>query len=369
MGGPGTIQYFPLGHALIVNQTQEVQEDVLNLLQSLRRLQDLEVAIEVKLVQVADSFFERIGVDFDLNILTPKQKTYETQLLNGTFQPPGFINRFRPDNFISGLTPAGTFTSDLSVPIKGSSFDFSLPPFGNYPGTIGSDGGISLGLAFLSDIQVYLFMTAAQGNRRLNVMQAPRITVFNGQTATISIQDNIFFLISATPTYFGNTLAFVPQNQPFPVGMLLQVNPVVSADRRFVRMNLQPQITGISGAAVPLIPFQTVIPAPPTIPGAEPVFFQLFFQQPQFSQINLNTTVNVPDGGTVVLGGLKVVAEGRSEFGPPLLGKIPYLDRLFRNTAYGREAQNLMIMVTPRIIINEEEEQIYLGNIPPVPRP
>ena len=367
MGGPGTIQYFPLGHALIVNQTQEVQEDVIALLQSLRRLQDLEVSIEVKLVQVADSFFERIGVDFDLNILTPKSK-FESQLLSGQFQPPGFINRFRPDNFVSGLTPAGTFTSDLSVPIRGSSFDYSLPPFGNFPGSIGADGGISLGLAFLSDIQVFMFMEAAQGNRRLNVMQAPKITVFNGQTANIAIVDQIFFLISSTPTFFGNTLAFVPQNQPFPVGMSLVVNPVVSADRRFVRMNLQPNITGISGAAVPLIPFQTVVQTP-TIPGAEPVFLQMFFQQPQFSVIQLNTTVNVPDGGTVILGGLKVVAEGRSEFGAPLLGKIPYIDRLFRNVGYGREAQNLMIMVTPRIIINEEEEQIFMGTLPPIPRP
>ena len=79
--------------------------------------------------------------------------------------------------------------------------------------------------------------------------------------------------------------------------------------------------------------------------------------------------MNVPDGGTVLLGGLKTLSEGRNEFGPPILSKIPYLSRLFRNVGYGREAQSLMIMVTPRIIINEEEEQIFLGNLPPIPRP
>ena len=68
------------------------------------------------------------------------------------------------------------------------------------------------------------------------------------------------------------------------------------------------------------------------------------------------TTVMVPDGGTVLLGGLKRLSEGRNEFGPPVLSKIPYLDRLFRNVGYGREAESLMMMVTPRIIINEEEE-------------
>ncbi len=37
VGGPGTVQYFPLGQALVVNQTQEVQEQVYELLQGLRK--------------------------------------------------------------------------------------------------------------------------------------------------------------------------------------------------------------------------------------------------------------------------------------------------------------------------------------------
>jgi general secretion pathway protein D len=69
----------------------------------------------------------------------------------------------------------------------------------------------------------------------------------------------------------------------------------------------------------------------------------------------------VPDGGTVLMGGLKRLSEGRNEFGPPVLSKIPYINRLFKNTGYGREAESLMIMVTPRIIINEEEELNQTG--------
>jgi general secretion pathway protein D len=69
----------------------------------------------------------------------------------------------------------------------------------------------------------------------------------------------------------------------------------------------------------------------------------------------------VPDGGTVLLGGLKTLREARNEFGPPVLSKLPYIDRLFKNTAYGRDAESLMLMVTPRIIINEEEEERATG--------
>jgi type II secretory pathway component GspD/PulD (secretin) len=369
VGGKGTIQYFPLGLALVVNQTGSIQEDIQDLLAALRRLQDLEVAIEMRLVSVSESFFERIGVDFDINI-TNNNVRFEPQLVTQQFQPAGFINANRFQNFFSGLTPAGTFTPDLGVPLKSSSFDFSLPPFGGFPGTLGADGGLSLGLAFLSDIQVFMFMEAAQGDRRYNVMQAPKITVFNGQNAFINVADAQFFLTQINVVPFGSQLVFQPQNQPLFFQVALNVTPVVSADRRFVRLNLQPQLTNLASANVPLVPVQIPVNDlfQDNIVSTQPKIFQTFFQQPAVSTISLNTTVVIPDGGTVLMGGLKTLSEGRNEFGPPILSKIPYLNRLFKNVGYGRESQSLMVMVTARIIINEEEEQIFLGNLPPIPR-
>ena len=71
----------------------------------------------------------------------------------------------------------------------------------------------------------------------------------------------------------------------------------------------------------------------------------------------VQTTVTVPDGGTVLLGGVKQLNEQRLEYGVPVLSKIPWLDRLFRNVGIGRVSTSLMLMVTPRIIILEEEEE------------
>jgi Flp pilus assembly secretin CpaC len=377
LGGAGKIQYYPVGMALVVNQTIEVQEEVAALLQALRRLQDLEVAIEMRLVNVSEAFFEKMGVDFDINIKTPHSR-YESNLISGQFTPFGNVNRnLGVQGVVSGLTPAGTLTPDLNIPIKASSYDFSVPPFGGFPGTIGQTGGLSLGLAFLNDIQVFMFMEAAQGDRRTNVMQAPKITVFNGQTAFLSITDQQFFLTGvqlAVPSN-GNQLFFVPVQQPFPLGVSMTVTPVVSADRRFVRIELTPTLTNLASATVPLIPVQIPVPQFFDGPGnnsstnTQPQIFQMFFQQPTFTTISMGTTVRVPDGGTVLLGGLKTLSEARNEHGPPILSKIPYISRLFRNIGYGREAQSLMIMVTPRIIINEEEELIHLGELPVIPRP
>ncbi len=41
----------------------------------------------------------------------------------------------------------------------------------------------------------------------------------------------------------------------------------------------------------------------------------------------------------------------------PILSKTPLINRLFRNIGIGRTTDSLMLMVTPRIIILEEEEE------------
>lgn len=369
MGGQGTIDYFPQTMTLVINQTTDIQEQVADLLNTLRRLQDAEVAIEVRLISIAEGFFERIGLDFNINLKTDKKTSrFEPLITSGQFKPAGYINDFSPDRFISGLTPAGTFTSDLDIPIRTSSFGMAIPPFGGFPNIPGGNGGIELGLAFLSDIQVFLFMEAAQGDQRTNIMQAPKITLFNGQTATISVVDQQFFVTNTAVFNNNGQLTFVPLNTPFTTGgVALTLQAVISADRRIVRLNFGNfALTNLASATVPLFPVPVVIT--PSFEGGfqgQPVVFTQFLQQPVFNSINVSTTVAVPDGGTVLIGGLKRLSEGRNEFGPPVLSKIPYVNRLFKNVGYGREVQNFMMMVTPRIIINEEEERIQAGYTPP----
>jgi type II secretory pathway component GspD/PulD (secretin) len=87
-------------------------------------------------------------------------------------------------------------------------------------------------------------------------------------------------------------------------------------------------------------------------------------QRPIFEIVSVATTVSVPDGGTVLLGGIKRLREGRNMAGVPILNKIPYVSRLFKNTGVGRETQSLMLMVTPRIIIQEEEEELLGVDLP-----
>ncbi|MFM8270833.1 MAG: type II secretion system protein GspD, partial [Gemmata sp.] len=359
-GGSGKVEFFDIGSALVVNQTADVIAEVQDLLEALRRLQDLAIAVEVRIVSLAESFFERMGLDFSVNIKTDTTK-FEPALATGQFRPAPFINDINNKGVTVGLTPAGTFTPDLDVPIRATSFQRAIPAFGNYPNSPGDNGGISLGLAFLNDIQVYTFLEMAQGDMRSNIMQAPKLTLFNGQTATLAVTDQQFFVTSVSVLAGQNgQIVFVPNNTPLSgpdTNFNIAIQAVVSADRRFVRLNLPVNLSAQSGASVPLFPVTTFIT--PVFEGGsqgQPIPFTQFLQQPSFTSLNIQTTVVCPDGGTVLLGGLKTVRENRNEFGPPFLSKIPYLNRLFKNVGVGRDTRHIMIMVTPRIIINAEEE-------------
>ena len=59
-------------------------------------------------------------------------------------------------------------------------------------------------------------------------------------------------------------------------------------------------------------------------------------QQPTFNYTTATTTVLVPDRGEVLLGGINRASDSRSQFGVPILGKVPVLGRPFNNVGIGQ---------------------------------
>jgi general secretion pathway protein D len=74
------------------------------------------------------------------------------------------------------------------------------------------------------------------------------------------------------------------------------------------------------------------------------------------STLGVQTTVVVPDGGTVTVGSYSQASESRVEYGAPVLGKAPYVGRGFRNVGYGRSLSTRKVGVTARVIDLREEE-------------
>ncbi len=440
---PGAIVPFFLSISLIIKHTAEVHEQVADLLRQLRRLQDLQVSVEVRFITVNDTFFEQIGVDFDFQIQS------DSVGKNSTFAVPNPIASLFP---ISGLTTGtitGTSTSTSGSSSSssssssatgggssgGSSTGSSGGASGSSGGASGSSGGASgssggataggstggstsgttqqpvylvnpirdhalgnnqpiivgtqagglgqfspnldlpytgpqstlvqpsqfqsgaggtFGIAFLSDLEVYLFLTAAQGDTRSNVLQAPKVTTFNGAAATIFNNVVQYYIASLTPIVGPGAVAYSPSIGLIPSGVTLTVTPVVSADRRYVRLTLTPFFNALNSLQTFTFPGGAV--GGSGLGGGSAVI-QTTVQLPNTTTTTITTTVTVPDGGTVLLGGVKLLNEERTEFGVPVVSKIPLLDRLFRNVGIGRTTNSVMLMVTPRIIILEEEEE------------
>ncbi|HSG73156.1 MAG TPA: hypothetical protein VLA12_22265, partial [Planctomycetaceae bacterium] len=257
-------------------------------------------------------------------------------------------------------------TNDLDVAFRQGSFDIGVPDFGGFDPAAGAQ----VGLAILSDIEAFFFIRAAQGDSRTNVLAAPKVTLFNGQTATVTDSVTRPFVAGFTPIVGVGAVGFQPIILPLNDGVFMTVAAVISADRRYVRLSVSPFISTV----LDIVEF--------SVPGGATSQFgginnqgggggnqqnnqgaagNVTIQQPIVDILNVQTTVSVPDGGTVLLGGVKRLKEGRSMAGVPILNKLPYVSRLFKNSGVGRETESIMLMVTPRIIIQEEEESL-LGN-------
>jgi type II secretory pathway component GspD/PulD (secretin) len=455
VGGQGQIQPFQTNLSLVISQTQEVHEEIADLLEQLRRLQDLQVTIEVRFIRLNDTFFERIGVDFDFNIQSgvnaPLNMTALPTSTNGSINPTDVGLRANPggpsqtiglDNSgfpgvalsttalsqafggqagggqagggqagggqagggqagggqagggqAGGTTSGGTVTprNFFSIPFRQNSFGSATVP--SLPGLPDpATSAANFGFAILSDIEAYFLIQAAQGNTRSNVMQAPRVTLFNGQNAYISDSLQRPFVTSVIPVVGDFAAAQQPVISVLSEGTAVNVQAVVSSDRRFVRLTLVPffsqigkveqfqfegtrstkskssdEKTGLSGDANAGVPAVSAGVETQAKSASEQEVFSrgTTIQLPEYIFTTVTTTVSVPDGGTVLLGGIKRLREGRNEFGVPILSKIPYINRLFKNVGMGRTTDSLMLMVTPRIIIQEEEEGKLLGTTRP----
>jgi general secretion pathway protein D len=420
-GGPGAVRQFDTSLSLVVSQTQEVHEEIENLLKQLRRLQDLQVTIEVRFITLADTFFERIGVDFDFNIQTnvrdPLNMTAIPTQSNGSISPfetginarqggrsqtigldnsgnPG-VALYNSGTGIGGaLTGGTTGNSNLvgrnfySIPFRQNSFgSATVPALPGLPDPATS--AANFGFAILSDIEAYFLIQAAQGNTRSNVMQAPKVTLFNGQQAFVSDTRQRPFVTAVVPVVGDFSAAQQPVITVLNEGTAVNVQAVVSNDRRFVRLTLVPFFSQIgrveefqfegsrstksktsdekSGTDVKVPGADGLLGVTNGVAATGELELQsngTTIQLPEFLFTTVTTTVSVPDGGTVLLGGIKRLREGRNEFGVPILSKIPYINRLFKNVGLGRTTDSLMLMVTPRIIIQDEEEQKLLGASP-----
>ncbi|AWB66492.1 type IV pilus secretin PilQ [Saccharobesus litoralis] len=180
-------------------------------------------------------------------------------------------------------------------------------------------GSIAFHVARLTDGTILdLELSALERENKGEVIASPRITTANQKTAYIEQGTEIPFVQAASS---GATAVTFKK-----AVLSLEVTPQITPDNKII---LDLIITQDSrGDTV-----QTATGSAVAIDTQE-----------------IGTQVLVDNGETIVLGGIYQQSIVNSESKVPLLGDIPYLGRLFKNTSDFTEKKELLIFVTPRVV-------------------
>ncbi|MFI5382147.1 MAG: M56 family metallopeptidase, partial [Tepidisphaerales bacterium] len=185
-GKVGQIKF--LSGQLIVTATAENQRQIVGLLEKLRESRAIQVSIEMRLVQVRRAVLLDIGLDAE-----------------------ALIGR--------------TESAKLVGKVKGPT---------SRPGPI------------IDEIQLKVLLGAVQGDKNSTNLTAPRITVFNGQTGTVRVGTERAYVARYRAGGAGED-KWVPVNETVNDGIDIEIQPTVSADRKYVTVKLHPRVAKFRG--------------------------------------------------------------------------------------------------------------------------
>lgn len=202
-----------------------------------------------------------------------------------------------------------------------------LPTIDTLAKAVGSGAGIYSILG--SDFQATLTALAKAG--KTEVLSRPSILARNNQSATISLGQQVPLITNTRFDNFGNQINTISYQS---VGVNLSVTPYISSDGN-VEMVVTPEISSLADQS------QWI-----NISSGS----NSLVKAPVINSRTATTTVVVPDGQTVVIGGLMENTKTDSETKVPFLGDIPLLGNLFKRKEKGNVKRELMIFLTPTIV-------------------
>ena len=329
---------------LLVVAEPALQDAVATFLRDLRKFSGLVVNIESRFLSVSDNFLRDVGVDIrglgGAFGTTASLDDVTNGLSNGASS--GYDNGGigLPAN-ASGKPSSGAFYNDNSDgDYKGRTehiFDRSLGA------TLSNLGGAVLQWTLLDDTQLSVIWRAVEKKQEARVLQSPNLTVYNTQRANITLINQLAFVQDFDVEVAQTAFIADPQIAIIQDGLDLDVKPIVSNDRRYVTLQLQPTIATLKR---PIQTFTTSLGA-----FTSPVTLQL----PEITIQKAQTTVRVPNGGTLLIGGLKNISTVDLKSETPYLSKIPIISFFFSRRGSSQEYNNLLIIIRARITDLGEE--------------
>ncbi len=287
------------GDVLIVQDYEQVLKALDKIVAQID-VQPIQVLIEAVILQVTLDKHMELGVNFGV--------------LDGAGNALGVIGNGSLINAAAGFPPASVVTAAGQV-ADGATSGFAE-----------NTGGVKFGWVGKNTTG---FIRALESYNETKVLAAPRLLVLNKQRAEIHIGNQLGYetsTVNQTSTTY--TVQFMN------IGTQLRLRPFVSSDG-MIRMEIHPErSTGeLDSNGIP---------------------------QTNTSQVTTN--VMIPDGTTIVIGGLIDTEVDKNWVGIPFLSRIPLLGYLFRNTIEDTPKKELVVLLTPHIMRPECPEALnYLG--------
>uniref|UniRef100_A0A7C2P133 Type II secretion system protein GspD n=1 Tax=Schlesneria paludicola TaxID=360056 RepID=A0A7C2P133_9PLAN len=335
-----------VSNSLLISATPRYNDEILRLIKKLDE-PPAQVIIQALIVEVELQDTDEFGVElgfqdsilFDRSIVDQANTfttTTTTTENNVTTTQTNIISQALQPGFLFGNpnTPLGNSTGGRPTNAVGTQglSNFSL---GRVNGDLGF-GGLVLSA---SSESVSVLLRALSANRQVRVLSRPQIRTMDNQVATIQQGQNV-------PIVQGVTLAAT--------GV---ANPNVQRDDAGVILTVQPRITPDGNIVMAL----TAEKSQYDLTGGVPIFTDAstgnVVTSPVKNISTANTTIMVPNGQTVVLGGLITSRTDEAHRKVPWLGDIPVLGYAFRYDYQQTLRTELLIFLTPRIITDDCESE------------
>ncbi|WP_440225422.1 type IV pilus secretin PilQ [Dokdonella sp. MW10] len=323
----GTVTYDDRTNTLLLSDTPQKVQEIRALITVLDRPVQ-QVLIESRIVIATDSFARELGVKFGIsggyedhngNVVSTAGTATGTDRMSNLALTNRFgggrgLPVFRPGTVPSSSAGTG---GGIAVPSLDDRLNVNLPA--STPA--GSFGLAILGADYLLDLE----LSAAQTEGRGEVVSSPRVVTANQREAVIKQGQEVGYV---TFQNSGGGAGSGTATVQFKEAVLeLKVTPTITADDRVV-LNLAVKKDAIAGFIAN--------------PGGG--------QVPQLDKREINTSVLVDNGQTVVLGGVYEVEKRDDITKVPVLGDVPVLGNLFKRKGRTDTKAELLIFVTPRIL-------------------
>jgi type II secretory pathway component GspD/PulD (secretin) len=286
-----------------------------------------QVLIETKLVEISSKPSSSKGVDWS-STLSAQNVYFGNGSASGTTTtttttPGTTVTTPTPGGGYSTTTPSGGTSSSSVMNLVQSSAGFSA----------NTANGILPTTGFLTADGLHAVLSFMNSSLDAQVVSTPRIVTLDNQMATISVISTYPIVQMGAGTQNSSGSSSVSYSN---VGTILEVTPRISAND-YIWLKVSPEVSSHSGDMLISV----------TGGGANATSS---YSIPEFDIRKMDSQVLIPNGNTLVMGGLIQDKPLASYTKVPLLGDIPGLGWAFRSENKSLSKDNLIIFLTPTIV-------------------